>query len=93
MNHLDTWIPGEPGSIEGQNGADSMRLHRRNQAGVVRGLSSDLVLRYQVFPNGINRGRLWQQKKHALEPRQFASSCERSHPETVLLNGPRSHNP
>ncbi len=67
-----------------------MRLHRRDQAGIVRGLAQNLMLSDEGLPDGIDRRRLGQQEEHALESRQFGRDSGRGHTKAILLNGPRS---
>jgi len=53
VNDFDTGISGKPGSIEGENGGESIRLHLRDQARVVRGLARNLVLSHEGLPDRI----------------------------------------
>jgi len=39
MNDFDSRISGKSGFVESTNGGEAMRLHCRDQAGVVRGLA------------------------------------------------------
>jgi hypothetical protein len=57
--------------VEGQDGGQAMHLHRGDKPRVMRGFACHLIAADQGLPGGIDRRRLGQQEKHALEPFQL----------------------
>jgi hypothetical protein len=55
MNDLNTGIAGKTCSVESENCGEPMHPHRRDQAGIVRGLTLHLMLNDQGFPRRIAR--------------------------------------
>ena len=54
MENLDTGIPLKIVSIECEDSADAVNLHRGDEPRVVGGLSEHLVGQNQFLPRGIN---------------------------------------
>jgi len=52
MNDFDSRISGKSGFVESENGGEAMRLHCRDQAGVVRGLARNLMLSDEGLQTG-----------------------------------------